>query len=554
MLRNADTRNRILLLVLALLLWAPRLRGPIDLRYDAGVYYVTGAALAEGKGYRLLNEPGEILAVQYPPLLPALVAVHQWALGTNDPSVVGQALRISYCLIFLAYIVAVYGMARRLLSPGQAFLVGLITALLPHSVFLSDLLFAEIPFALVSVLFVLSNQRSDRPGYLVLTGVLGSMAFLLRTAGIALLGAWVAESLLQKRWKQAALRAVLAAAPVIAWQGYVSHVTSTAEYSQPAYAYQRARYLYYNVPYFDNTQRLVDPFVPELGAPSLGDLAERFGGNLGAMPRSLGDGVMEATKPWELLLKKARQEAGLPLPLWLAKIPSTIVGCLIVAGLIQMLTRREWFVPLYVGASVALICLTPWPGQFVRYLTPLTPFLAILLLRSLGAFQQYSQGLPRRWRKTGLVVFVTIMAGVLATQAAIDVHAFWSRHERGRTHEALVDRGHRLFYYGPDWTDFDAATAWLKANAEPHDVIATSAPHWVYLNTNLKAVMVPMEFDPVKGQQMLDSVPVRYAVVDQLEFLDISRRYLDRTITHHPQLWRLVYESPAGKTRIYQRQ
>src|SRR5262245_2978574 len=58
------------LAVLVVASWVRRARGPLDLRWDAGVYYVLGTALAEGKGYRLLNEPGEIAAIQYPPFLP----------------------------------------------------------------------------------------------------------------------------------------------------------------------------------------------------------------------------------------------------------------------------------------------------------------------------------------------------------------------------------------------------------------------------------------------------------------------------------------------------
>src|SRR5262245_48093857 len=58
-LRNRNTVYILVLILLSLLLWLPRLRGPLDLRYDAGVYYILGTSLAEGKGYRLLNEPGE---------------------------------------------------------------------------------------------------------------------------------------------------------------------------------------------------------------------------------------------------------------------------------------------------------------------------------------------------------------------------------------------------------------------------------------------------------------------------------------------------------------
>src|SRR5690606_33016876 len=84
------------LVVLTLLLWLPRIQGPIDLRYDAGTYYVLGTSLAQGTGYRMLNEPGAIEAVQYPPLLPLFVAAHQWALGTSDPAIVAPWLRVSF--------------------------------------------------------------------------------------------------------------------------------------------------------------------------------------------------------------------------------------------------------------------------------------------------------------------------------------------------------------------------------------------------------------------------------------------------------------------------
>ena len=80
----ADVRNAAILLAVAIALWVPRLTGPIDLRYDGGVYYILGTSIAQGEGYRLLNEPGNLQAVQYPPLLPAIVAAHQWALRASS--------------------------------------------------------------------------------------------------------------------------------------------------------------------------------------------------------------------------------------------------------------------------------------------------------------------------------------------------------------------------------------------------------------------------------------------------------------------------------------
>src|SRR5919107_730302 len=80
--RRGEALMVVALLALLTLPWLPRLAGPIDLRWDGAVYYTLGTSLAEGKGYRLLNETGEIEGVQYPPLLPAVVAVHQLVLGT----------------------------------------------------------------------------------------------------------------------------------------------------------------------------------------------------------------------------------------------------------------------------------------------------------------------------------------------------------------------------------------------------------------------------------------------------------------------------------------
>ena len=87
-----------IIVALALLVWVPRLSGPIDLRWDGGVYYLLGTSLAQGHGYRIPSEPGSPEALQYPPLLPAVVALHQRALGTTNVDTVAPWLRKSYAM------------------------------------------------------------------------------------------------------------------------------------------------------------------------------------------------------------------------------------------------------------------------------------------------------------------------------------------------------------------------------------------------------------------------------------------------------------------------
>ena len=114
---RSDTAIVLVLVAIAIACWLPRLDGPIDLRWDGGVYYILGTSLAEGKGYKLLNEPGEIEAVQYPPLLPLIVAAHQRVLGTSDFLVVGPWLRVFYFLVSVSLVVAAYWLARQYLPP-----------------------------------------------------------------------------------------------------------------------------------------------------------------------------------------------------------------------------------------------------------------------------------------------------------------------------------------------------------------------------------------------------------------------------------------------------
>jgi hypothetical protein len=553
---NPDARNVLVLLCLSALLWAPRLQGPIDLRYDAGVYYILGTSLAEGQGYRLLNEPGQPQAIQYPPLLPVLVALQERVLGTTDPAVVGPWLRRTYALLSVLYILAVYTLARQLLPPAYALLAALLTALYVHTYYLSNILFTEIPFALVTTLFVLCNRRGQGPGSFVLTSLLGVTAYLLRTAGVALLMAWVVESLLHKRWKQAAARAAVSLAPLLAWQAYIGHVQSEEEYQHPAYPYQRATYLYYNVTYAENILQWVDPFAPERGRASPGELGWRFARNLAAMPMALGEGVTATKAFWEAAARGVHKRLGVDLPpVWVAFIPPALVGGLVLIGVGVLLFRRELLIVLYLGASIVLIGLTPWPGQFTRYLAPLTPFLALALLQLAVSLRGYAARCSiALWARRGWAFLLLVVGGALSVETASALFIYTARHEK--THPPPGGQGvlaPRLFFYDRAWAAFDTALAWLKERAKPAEVVATSAPHGVYLHVGCKAVMPPFEADSDEAQRLLDSVPVTYAIVDDLQFIDISRRYVGPVIQKHPERWQRVYSSPDGKTRVYRR-
>lgn len=549
-MRSSKTRYLALLIALAAGLWAPRLRGPLDLRYDAGVYYILGTSLAEGRGYRLLSEPGEIQAVQYPPLLPAIVAAHQRLAGTTDPSVAGHWLRITYALMFLGYIVATYVLAVRFLTPGLAFLVALVTLLHVQTSWMSDLLFAEIPFALTTILFLLASS-SKPPVRTWGAGGLAICAYLLRSVGVALLAAWMGESLLRRNYRELAFRTAVCLLPVLGWQLYIGRVQAGPEYGHSAYAYQRAAYQYYNVSYLENI-RYVDPFVPELGVVSAGGLVGRVGAALVRMPSSLGEAVSSRARWSESQLERLNAET-LPtaVPLWIVQVPLVLLGSLSLVGLVLLARGGEWLIPLYIAGSIVIVGLTPWPGQFERYLAPLTPLLALSVIVGL---QTVRSKLDTGQRRLGTVLFATVLTGMLAQEGFAIYKVYTKQHRpveyvdaKGRRHEQ------RLFFYTPAWRTHDDALDWLRGVAQTGDIIATSTPHWAYLKTGARAVLPPFEADVRAAQQLMEAVPVTYLVVDSLEFVDVSRRYAAPIAQVYRQNWKLVYSSADSTSRIYRR-
>jgi hypothetical protein len=542
-----------LVLALALALWMPRLFGPIDLRYDAGVYYVLGTSLATGQGYRLLNEPGEPSAVQYPPGLPVLVAVHQWALGTSDSLVVGRWLRRTYCLLFLAYAAGLYVFARGHLGPPLAALASALCLLQANTYLLSDLLFAELPFALTLVLLAWNQWKareqptrwSEARGWL-----LASAAFLLRTAGLAALAAWVIEAAVRRRWRQAVLRAGLAALPFLGWQGYVAHVRSQPSYTQPAYAYQRAPYQMYNVTYAENIV-LKDPFRPAEGFIDTAAVLQRLRANLAEMPTAIGETVSSTLGFWKWGFNTLQDNT------WGTRsiddaavvIPLVVLSLLILAGLVALALRGDYFSALCALFSIALVCATPWPGQFARYLAPLSGLFAVAAVLALVAFWERTQ--TRRLAKT--VLGAPVLAS-LALAIAVQVFAVLKVFERRRTDPGMLipwQGAFAAFYHGPAWASWEKAVLWLADSGRNVQTVATTAPHLCFLWTGKPAVFPPMEADAAKARSLLDSVPVSHVIVDQLEFLDISRVFAAPAVADQPAAWQRVYSENG--TDIYER-
>lgn len=540
--------GEVIVVAIALIVWLPRLSGPIDLRWDAGVYYVLGSSLASGHGYRILSEPGAPEALQYPPLLPAFVALHQRILGTTNPAVIAPWVRISYATLYLIYGLTALALARCYLRPVFALIAVALALLQVNTLFISDLLFAELPFAVVAVLFALIATSDSHVSWAreALSFLFASASFLLRTAGAALLVAWVVEALVRRRWSLALLRCVLVLLPVLAWQAHVMRVRGSYEYAHPAYEYQRASYQFYNVSYADN----VAPMGSLSGSSTPGHnraFAMRLAANFCRMGKRLGEAISASEGYWrELFAAIQHQVFGRNLlPPTLAIVPIVSLSALVFAGIGLLLYRRVWLMALIIITSIALICATPWPDQFQRYLMPLTIFLAITAMLTLSNIQALlaRDNTPRTIKLIGHVAVVGVLVVLLALQIYAAADIFGARKRAGAS--LILGLGNpkaQFFYYDRLWRNWEQAIVWLGEHSGPNAVTATPYSHLCYLLTGRPAVSPPAETDVTRVRHLLESVPVSFVIVD--------RGYKLPAIENNSPGWTLVQS--FDDTRLYQ--
>lgn len=549
-LTKADRFCILALILLAVATWVPRFHGPLDLRWDGSVYYVLGTSLAKGLGYRLLNEPGQIEATQYPPLLPVLIALHEKILGSSNPFIVTAALKYVWIGLFAMLVVSTYLLVRRFAHWQWALFAGVSTALNFNLHLHFNQCSAELPYAAVTVFFLaIYCTRPSTRRETVMT-LAGAAAFFVRTMGVTLLASWVLDGLLRKQFGRAAIRLTVLTGCILLWQGYIRRVESSSAYRTPSYAYQRADYLFYNVSYARNGS-YTDPYRPELGRASMLDLANRVIRTALASPRRIGETMTSYEVIWEgQNLTLSRHFRGARIRIAAISVYLVLLGGLALVGLGLLLNRAEWMVPIYLGMTVLAVCASPWPLQHVRYLCPVIPVLLLGLVISLGAIlrtgkQNWYGRIPQI--VVGGFVVVTILHQAVAYYQA-HKYTFVRSFVRTPSGQQIV---YRQLYYEPNLIAMDKGIAWLGEHVPKDSVVAGAMPQWIYLQTGLKAVVPPLETDPALASRYLDSVPVSYMMIEGRGFY--SSPYAERLVRTYRNNWQLVYSSDNDEVKIYKR-
>lgn len=200
--------------------------------YDDLIYLVTGKALAEGHGYRVISQPGAPFQIAYPPLYPALLAV-VWKLVPAWPAnvaffkLVNVAAALSTVVGLYRLVAVSYGEGRRV-----GLLVAAVAATSGGMLLMIDLTMSEHVYmaastwALVGIEAVLASQDRGVLWRGLGLGACVAVVMMTRSFGVSLacaVGAWL---LFRREWRLLASYAgflVLLNLPWQLWVAYLKH-------------------------------------------------------------------------------------------------------------------------------------------------------------------------------------------------------------------------------------------------------------------------------------------------------------------------------------------
>jgi len=484
-------------LILALLLYDPT---PF-VGGDNARYMILGESLRSLRGFRDLHLPGMPVHTKYPPLYPALLAILGWFGGLQLFKLASLALTAS--TVWLTYL-----LARRYVTEGAAVACAWLIALTPVLLEYSHFVLSEAPFTFFTLgaVLLLENETPRRRRLGLLLAVL---AFLTRTAGLALLAAIVLDQVLRKEWRRAVWVFAAAFVPMVGWAMF-QHL---AGHGTPTYVSELV---------------LVDPYLPSAGTVSLSGWIQRLAHNAwfyvsAGLPDALGVGGgrgMETLGAGPLLLGIAATG-------------------LILTGWFREASRRSTPGLLFVALYALMIGLWPPAWSDRRFLLPLLPVALPLGVAALAALARRSLR-GSRGREAVAVVAALLLYGAPGLPGTLRrVPRRVACLQSFRAGKPCVD---------PALASFFRAARWASENLPADAIVANRKPEFFYLASHHRGDVYRFSEATDLVLQSLDDMRADYVVVDYLSLT--TDLYLLPAIRDHMDRFTEVYAGGKPETLI----
>jgi len=542
--RNLSHRSRlpiwILILVLVVsssiyvVILAPDKFG---VQYDDCIYVTTAKALATGQGYRIISLPYEPAQTKYPPLYPFLLSFI-WRFYPQFPEnlTIMMLLSVLAAISFLA-VTWRYLVNQSYAGRWMAVVVVALTAVNARTMILATSIVSEMVYAALSVvgLCLAEQYEKERKDWVwgAGAGVVIGLAFLTRSAGIALLIGVAVYFVIRRQWRRGLLPVAVGGAFVVGWIGWSYINRSTVEGV--------------NVAYYTSYLRDFDEVLS--GLQAIGNESKLMI-LLGIVVRNIL-GFVLVSVPICL---------GLPYEL----IPYFGFAFLfIAAGFVRLSSKGVRLLQVYVISYLAFHLMWPYV-TYSRFLMPLLPF---LLLFVIAEFDKLVTLLRREWLSTGQVVR-KISAAFVGLAAVLSVSAVL--YYSGRNIYRSLASSSLKKIAGPAVED-GQAIEWIRAHTDSSDVVICSRDPMYYLYTgrkatrsfrvNLSEAALPVQNYQQTANEQTESVfrivnesKGRYIVLTTADFgydTDPERTSLKALLEEHPGMFVPVFKSSDERSTIY---
>ncbi len=506
--RAQVTAARFALWLAPLLVLAVALRAvdtyPVGAVYDDAVYVEIAKALATGQGYRYLHLPGAPFAVHFPPGYPVFLSL-LWRLVPMFPAnillfKVANALLVAVAAIWLAR----FARERFALSAPQAAAAAVVVSIGIPTLVLSALVMSEPLFLAVTLPALILGERAvdgdRRAGLLIGAGVLAGAATLVRTHGLALVGAVLLLLLWRRRYREALWYGAAAALVIAPWQWWAAtHVGGLAVPLQGTYG-----------PY-------LAWWAHAMRTGGLSFFAATVAGTMSAITAMLAVIVAPVFIPGAGMVALGLLLALSALGIWRMRraAPTTLV-----------------FLALYFAIVLA------WPYSPTRFLWCVWPLLVALPLLGLQALWRWELPIrvSRRARQWLLVAAAIPVAGYVRYNVRGYWHQWWETIPR--------TRGEQL----------RAVVIKVKGATPPGAVIAGTDDAAIYLYTGRQAVssgplMAAAFLHPLtvpEDAAVLREILAAYHVDDVIATTRDQAGAADLLVAHRPPLLALTDSFPGG--------
>ncbi len=495
---------------------------------DDAMYVVMAKALATGKSYRIIILPYEPVQTKSPPFYPFLLSII-WRLKPEFPqNLTAMMLLTSTMSILFLGLAYRYLVKHAYASRWQAVLVVGLAAINWRTIVLATGMYSEMVYAALSVaaLYLAEKYEKGRNNWALgsALGVIAGLAFLTRSAGVALVLA-IAFYFLLRRSRKGLLPVTIAVLFVIGWLGW-GYVNGPTVENTNAGSYES---------YFQTFRALI---------------AHDGQSNLIA-----------------LLSVIARNALGLIL----ISIPVVCLGLgyetvlyfgfaflFIAGGFLRQSRAALRLMHIYIITYLSVHLLWPYTS-YDRFLMPLLPFLLLFLVVELETIFT----LIRRVLTADRQLIKRVSAAFIGLALVVLVGASIYNYGLGLYRSLSLATLRKVAQ--PAAEDAEAIE-WVKSQTDPSDVLICYRDPLYFLYTGRNAARSSLVRDGGPSSQagegaetifrIVEDNKGKYLVLTASDFAqeyspDLQRQSIKALLEQNPKVFAPIFESSDGRSNIY---